>query len=512
MEVLDIVEDGVVAVDAGQQIILFNRGAARIFGYEPSEVAGGPLELLLPQRFHAAHRGQVEEFGRAAEAARMMGMRAEVCGRRKDGSEFPAEVSISKFLAGGAMLFTAIVRDVTERRTFEEAARELKELRTRARLADAEAAVRASETQYRRIVETAYEGIWELDAEARVTFVNGRMAEMLGYPPAEVLGRQKWDFLFEEDQSAVRALFERRRAGVSEQTDVRFRRRDGQAVWTLMSARPVTGEEGEFRGALDMFTDITDRRRAEDGLRETTRQLWQAARLAGVGELAASIAHELNNPLGTVALRVEQLLARTPADDPRRRALDVVDQEVERMAGLVSNLLQFSRAGRDQVSTVDVTEEVLNTAALIGHHLRKRQIHLSPEFHPAVPLIQADRQQLRQVFLNLFTNAADAMPGGGRLTPRIRPGRLAGDQPAVVVEVADTGVGIPPELLPRVFEPFFTTKEEGKGTGLGLAICRRIVQQHQGALEVTSAVGAGTTVRITLPVRPETNVAGLHTG
>jgi signal transduction histidine kinase len=179
------------------------------------------------------------------------------------------------------------------------------------------------------------------------------------------------------------------------------------------------------------------------------------------------------------------------------------------MAGLVANLLQFSRPGRDQVSTVDVPEEVRQTLELTDHHLRKRRIAVAPEFDPAVPPIQADRQQLRQVLLNLFTNAADAMPAGGRLTPRVRPGTLPPDRPAVVVEVADTGSGIPAELLPRVAEPFFTTKPEGKGTGLGLAICKRIVQQHQGTLAVESESGKGTTVRVTLPVRPDTNVAGL---
>jgi signal transduction histidine kinase len=255
---------------------------------------------------------------------------------------------------------------------------------------------------------------------------------------------------------------------------------------------------------------LTDLRAKTEELRATTQQLWQAARLAGVGELAAGIAHELNNPLGTVSLRIEGILAKTPADDPRRKALEVIDQEVARMARLVGNLLQFSRAGRDQVSTVNVCEEVTKTIELTEHHARRRGIRVEPDFAPGVPDIYADRQQLRQVFLNLFTNAADAMPGGGRLSPRVRPGELPGLTPAVVVEVADTGAGIPPEVLPRVFDPFFTTKEEGKGTGLGLAICRRIVRQHRGTLEIDSRVGEGTTVRVTLPVRAEANVAELR--
>jgi signal transduction histidine kinase len=187
----------------------------------------------------------------------------------------------------------------------------------------------------------------------------------------------------------------------------------------------------------------------------------------------------------------------------------VAEQEVERMGKLVSNLLHFSRAGRDQVSTVVVPAEVEKTIELTEPHMRRRGITVGPELHPAVPDIYADRQQLRQLLLNLFTNAADAMAGGGRLTPRVRPGELAGRRPAVVLEVTDTGAGIPADVLPRVFDPFFTTKEDGKGTGLGLAICKRIVDQHKGTLELESAVGVGTTVRVTLPVRPDTNVAGL---
>jgi len=409
-EILDIAEDGIVTADARREIVLFNRGAAKLFGYAPDEVVGRALEVLLPERFRNEHPAQVEGFARAPAAARLMGERREVYGRRKDGSEFPAEISISKFGTGAETLFTAIIRDVTERKRYEATQWELDQLRAKAQLADAQA--RADD----QLRETAHQ-------------------------------RE-------------------------------------QALAELQT-------------------------RTEE-LRATTQQLWQAARLAGVGELAASIAHELNNPLGTVSLRVEGLLAKTPPDDPRRRPLEVIDQEVERMAGLVANLLQFSRAGRDQVSTVDVPEELLKTVELFAHHLRKRQVRVEPDFAPGAQVIHADRQQLRQVFLNLFTNAADAMPDGGRLVPRVRPGALPPDRPAVVIEVADTGTGIPPELLTRVLEPFFTTKDEGKGTGLGLAICRRIVQQHHGTLEVESHVGAGTTVRIALPIRPDTNVTSLH--
>lgn len=275
------------------------------------------------------------------------------------------------------------------------------------------------------------------------------------------------------------------------------------------------------RRVFEQERNARERRRAEEALRQTnrklectlaemraqaeelaatTQQLWQAAKLATVGEMAASVAHELNNPLGTVSLRLEAALARTPPGDPRRPALEVIEGEVDRMARLVGNLLQFSRQAPDQVSTVRLPDEVTRTSELAEPHLRRRGVKTAFEFAADLPPVLADRMKLRQLFLNLYTNAADAMPRGGTLTTRLFPRPDPPGPAEVVVEVADTGVGIPAESLPRVMEPFFTTKDEGKGTGLGLAICRRIVHGHQGTIRIDSEVGKGTTVRITLPV------------
>jgi signal transduction histidine kinase len=236
----------------------------------------------------------------------------------------------------------------------------------------------------------------------------------------------------------------------------------------------------------------------EEELRTMTQQLWQTARLATMGELAASIAHELNNPLAIITLRVEELLADTPPDSPRRRSLEIIEAECDRMSRLVANLLSFSRRGSQQISTVDACDEMTVTLELVQHQLRKRGIQVIKDCAADVPPIGADRQHLRQLLLNLYTNAMDAMPSGGQLTVRVA--RDAG--PGVSIEVSDTGVGIAKADLPRIWEPFYTTKPEGKGTGLGLSICRRIVQEHSGAIQVVSRQGQGTIVRVVLP---ETN-------
>jgi two-component system, LuxR family, sensor kinase FixL len=252
----------------------------------------------------------------------------------------------------------------------------------------------------------------------------------------------------------------------------------------------------DLEGRVAERTDELQAKHAE--VNQMSEQLWQATKLATMGELAASVAHELNNPLATVSLRVESLLEQVAEDDPMHKALSIVEREVERMGGLVANLLQFSRRSQRQVSAVDVCEEIQRAQALIQYLLRNRSIAMKCEFAADVPVISADCQLLRQLFLNLFTNASDAMPQGGTLTVRVRA--LGTPPEFVLIEVADTGAGIPPEILTRVLEPFFTTKPQGKGTGLGLPICRRIVQEHRGTLEIASTVDVGTTVSITLPV------------
>jgi len=271
--------------------------------------------------------------------------------------------------------------------------------------------------------------------------------------------------------------------------------------------------QDELKSLNDNLEEVVNNRTIalqakNEELNSALQQLWQAAKLATMGELVSSIAHELNNPLATVSLRIESLTAQTSQDDPRRQEMEIIGQEIERMGDLVTNLLQFSRRSQKQISTVDICEEIEKTLELIYYHLRKNNIHVIREFAPEIPGILADRQQLRQLFLNLFTNASDAMLKDGTLTIRVA---AQTEEKKIFIEIADTGTGIPPEILPKVMEPFYTTKPEGKGTGLGLAICRRIAQEHRGTFDITSEgiPGKGTKIRITLSSTDQGNLIGL---
>jgi len=234
-------------------------------------------------------------------------------------------------------------------------------------------------------------------------------------------------------------------------------------------------------------------------LASMTQQLWQASKLATLGELAASVAHELNNPLAIISLRLEALAMELGDDVKKSKPVETVSDEVERMGRLVGSLLEFSRRGHQQISTIDAGEEIQKSVDLIEYYLRSHRVVVTEDFEPNLPTIQADRQQLRQVFLNLLTNASDAMPGGGKLIARTRRVQLRNGARGVSIEFADAGSGISQKDLEKIWEPFFTTKLEGKGTGLGLAICRRVIEEHQGEISIQSLLDEGTTVRVCLP-------------
>jgi signal transduction histidine kinase len=195
--------------------------------------------------------------------------------------------------------------------------------------------------------------------------------------------------------------------------------------------------------------------------------------------------------------------------DPSLDTLNTIEQETERMANLVGNLLEFSRRGTRQVSSLDVREELQNSLELIHYHLKKRNVTVVKEFDENVKMVHADRQQLRQVFLNVMANASDALDGAGKITIRAGEGTLDDKRAAIVIEIEDTGPGISPEVLSKAMDPFFTTKEAGKGTGLGLPICKRIIEEHEGDFTISSEVGKGTTVRIGLPVQNGKNAEQL---
>lgn len=245
---------------------------------------------------------------------------------------------------------------------------------------------------------------------------------------------------------------------------------------------------------------ITQSRQAEIQARFdlAQAQLLQSAKLAAVGELAASVAHEINNPLYAARNSLYLVDQDTPPDAPQRPFLEIAQGELARIARIITRMRDFYRPARAELEPTDINDVLLGTIELVRTHLRHGHVDIQETLSAHLPQLIAHTDQMRQVFLNLMLNACDAMPNGGTLHITTKLLQPAGQTPAICVQIADTGIGIPTEHQPHLFEPFYTTKPQG--TGLGLAISAHIIAQHGGAITLDSTVGIGTTFTITLPV------------
>ncbi len=491
---LEAAPDAMVVVDQGGEIVLLNVQAEKQFGYSRDELVGQQVKNIIPEGF--AERLIADDLRSTADAlAQQIGTGIELVALRKDGSEFPIEIMLSPLESAEGVLVTAAIRDISVRKQAE-----------------------AEHSTMAAIVESSGDAIVGETLEGIITTWNKSAEHIYGYAAQEVVGRPISILIPASLPDELAVIVEKVGRGAPiKHYETQRARKDGQTIDVSLTVSPIRNADGAVVGASAIARDITElnlgkkcleetNRKLEATLGElsaTTQQLWQASKLATVGELSASIAHELNNPLATVALRVENLLMQMgDEDEQKRHSLEIITQEVDRMAGLVDNLLQFSRRSHRQITTLNVREEIANSIEFVYYHLRTHKIEVVRDFADPLPTIQADRQQLRQIFLNLTTNASDAMPEGGTLTVSAKSSFLH-EAEAVQIEFADTGEGIATENLNRIWEPFFTTKSETKGTGLGLAICRRIIEEHGGTIEIESKKGCGITVRILFPATAE---------
>ena len=269
---------------------------------------------------------------------------------------------------------------------------------------------------------------------------------------------------------------------------------DFKLLVTFVNQAGVAIENAEMYEELkELNRSLEERvREAMRELEESHRQLMQSEKLAALGRIAAGIAHELRNPLSSIKILFHSLVEEFGLDEKRPEDVEVMRSQIERMEELIRRFLDFARPSAPLPQWVDLSEVVENTVSLLEHQMRGSDISLRMELAPGL-VVFADRDHLRQMIFNLTLNAVQAMPEGGEL--RIRTERLPGE---ALVEISDTGEGIPEEIMDRIFEPFFSTKEEG--IGLGLSIVERIVKEHKGRIEVESSPGKGATFRVYLPI------------
>lgn len=360
------------------------------------------------------------------------------------------------------------------------------------------------ESEYaRNVIQNITDGIIGVDSGLRIRTWNRAMVERYGIAESEVLGRLLFEAFPALGREGLRGELERLLGGERRTFSLRNFEHEtlhrGRVVLNIRGSA-LRGSTDQVEGAVLAIEDVTDRVSLE-------REVQQAEKLAVVGQLAAGIAHQIGTPLNVISGSAEYLMMEWGTDRPRPQELEIIVAQTDRITKLIEQLLNFARPARMALQPLRLNDLIRDVLGLTEHQIAKGRIAIKTDFQPDLPVITGDENQLEQAFLNIVVNAWHAMPIGGTLTIRSRSAptadrsRRAGRAAPASVEVtiADTGIGIPAEHLPRIFDPFFSTKGVGKGTGLGLAITRRIVEDHHGIIEVASEVGRGTTFTIHLP-------------
>jgi two-component system, NtrC family, sensor kinase len=345
------------------------------------------------------------------------------------------------------------------------------------------------------IVDSLPLGLYVVDRDYRIQSWNRkRETGTQGLRRDDVVGRPVFDVLTRQPAEQLRAEFDRVfETGEIQQTEQEVRL-GGEARFFRLSKIPMRLEGDEITHVITIGEDVTEWHRVHG-------QILQSEKLAAIGQLAAGVMHEINNPLATISACVAAIEGRLVAegtDAAVTEYLEIIDREVDRCTRIVDGLLDFSRPKPTPRRPVALNALVEETLFLLKHHQRFKRLQVVRALAPGLPDTIGSQEQLIQVLMALMLNALDAMEQGGQLTVRTAPSSARPDE--VVVEIEDTGVGIPPAEQSRIFEPFYTTKPPGRGTGLGLSICYGIVADHRGRIEVDSDPGRGTSFRVHLPV------------
>ena len=530
--ILAIAADAVITIDDSHRIIHFNRGAEEIFGWSASEALGQSLNALLPERFRPRHDAFVDEFGHGQESARRMGHRREVAGRRRDGSEFPAEASISKLdLPGGRHVYTAVVRDITERRRAQESEQFLADASARLSaslgfeevlqtIADCATPMLGDATfvdvlDGQKFVRRIANSTQDARDDVRVALTSGGDLTWDSLSPAvDVIRRGRtevveqvddaWLEAHEEDQASLGRW---QRLGVHSILVVPLtsgERSFGAVTLLALNGRPPYGAESRV---------LAEKFAAHASLALENARLYREARRATEGrdQVLGVVSHDLRNPLSAIAMCASALRDNWAENAEREQLLTTIVQSTEWMNRLIQDLLDVAsiEAGRlslerqrDSASSI-----IAKATRMFAVEAEGRRIELSSHSPPELPMLTVDASRLVQVLGNLLRNALKFTPDGGRIA--VNAESRAG---SVVFSVRDTGPGIPVADQPRVFDRYWQSRRTAnkRGTGLGLSIAKGIVEAHGGRMWLESMPGAGSTFYFAIPAESTAAVGALQ--
>ena len=498
---LEAIPDAIVAVNQEGTILQANSQTEHMFAYPREELIGQRIEILVPDRYRKQHVHHRELFT-AQPKARRMGPGLDLWGRRRDGSEFPVEISLSPVPTDNGIVVLSAIRDVSDRKLIEEqlrrATEELAESKDRQ--------LWEYQNRLSLIVDSSQDAIIGKDLDGIIIHWNKGAESIYGYKAEEIIGQSVTLLAPENRQDEIPKILESIRKGqrVEHFETVRVAK-DGRHLNISISISPIRNAAGVIVGASTIARNITAQKKAEDQLR-------QSQKMEAVGRLAGGIAHDFNNILGIITMCAELLRGHVASEELPLELIGHIRDASKRGASLTRQLLAFSRKQPAQSRVLELNDRLREICKLL-RPLMGDDVNILLLPRSELAFVQADPGQLDQIVLNLAVNSRDAMPRGGKFVietstaefdeefvrqhPPMKPGRY------VMLAVSDNGIGMDAATVSRIFEPFFTTKEIGKGTGLGLATVYGIVQQSGGHVWVYSEPGRGTTFKVYLPCADE---------
>jgi len=454
-----------------------NQALLDMLGYENKEEflnINLPRDLYVRPEDRRTFQKMMERDGRVIDY--------EVEFKRKDGTTLPILLTgHARYDHQGNIIgYEGLNVDLTQRKLMEKELREAYDFMN-------------------KIVQSSPNAITATDMKGNILIWNQAAEETLGYKASEVIGKMNIRKIYPEGlaRKVMQMLRSDKLGGVGRLNSYQmvYVRRDDEVVEGNLSAAIIYDANGKEIASVGSFVDLRDRLQMERALRDTQEQLLQSEKLAAMGRLTSQIAHELNNPLYGIMNTLELLKSEIPADNKRRKILDMALSETIRLSDLLRKMLSFSKPDQEERHPVDINSVLDEILLLHEKQLKENDINIAANLSEGLGLVNASKNQLRQVFLNMVANARDAMPQGGTLSVV-----TSGNADKIYVEVADTGTGIREEHLDKIFDSFFTTKGEVKGVGLGLSVCYGFIKDHGGDIEVESKVGVGTSFTISLPV------------
>jgi PAS domain S-box-containing protein len=468
-ELFETLQEGIYVTTPAGAILDVNPALVRMLGYDSK---ADLLARTVPEVF--TDRAERKTLKHQMESEALLEGR-EITLLRKDGTSIVClnTAAVVRGPSGEVVRYQGSVMDITERRTMERRLHQQQEFA-------------------RRLVDSFPDLILVVNASSEYTFVSPRVREVLGYEIEETKDMVLGGRTHPDDRVALESIYREVLGGqrVFASLEVRVRHKDGEWRRLLCHFSPLSNERGQIEGVVMSCRDVTELKRLEE-------QLIQSEKLAAMGQMLAGVAHELNNPLTAILGVTELLREREGLDEPSKRQLELTHRQARRAARIVQNLLEFARPASPQKKPLDVNSLVERTLQLHEHSLRRSNIVVDFTAQPALPGVIGDGNQLIQIFLNLITNAEQAIREvreTGRI--QIRLSQYAGK---ILLTVQDDGVGIRPEAMPRLFDPFYTTKRPGGGTGLGLSICLSIVKEHGGTIEAEALPAGGSAFTVYLP-------------